>query len=613
MQEEEHVELLMFFLYILNHIHRVTVKRLAHEKNKKNENGVPVLLILPELLSLERRKPQFSQANFPFANTYEATLLALRLVKGVQAPNHHIPFSPLENMLNTKEGILSDQFTLVYDGELLDDNRTLASLGIQSESMLYLVLNPRDEVSVSVKMQSREILKLKVKVLQTFQDIEAIVQSMACKEDRVLDVKNKISDKQGVPVRFIHLIFGSRKQLVDDRDLASYNVEKDSILCESFEMFDLWTFLVGLGEGANLPICSRIGSDILDFFQAHYHHHTYQSPLPLGWVESWVGGGILCFKLFFSRSLALHGSTNIIDANAALLWFFTSDFAVKRGTTTVAWKSFKHASVFQVCKEDWVLDVKNKISDKEGFPVRDICLIFGRRTLEDDRDLTCYNVKKDSILRLHTIGMVSKQLQPDLAFSFLGFLLVTENIENSADCLTRLDIALFLLMIRLDEGKSGNWNWILPFLGNLGSFFKVLHTIRDVKAVIWSFVCFVDIDEQDLTYAEKLLENSKTLAYYNIKENSLLEMLPFTYQIFLMDLDGKTHFLRVCKKDRVRDVKSKILHRFGVPVHWYNLAYAGKILKDHEDLAMYNTVKHSHLHVVFEVSYQSFSKYHFNL
>ncbi|KAF7145681.1 hypothetical protein RHSIM_Rhsim04G0171400 [Rhododendron simsii] len=79
---------------------------------------------------------------------------------------------------------------------------------------------------------------------------------------------------------------------------------------------------------------------------------------------------------------------------------------------------------------------------------------------------------------------------------------------------------------------------------------KVLHTIRDVKAVIRSFVCFVDIDEQNLTYTGKLLENSKTLAYYDIKENSLIEMLPFTYQIFLMDFDGKTHFLRVCKEDR---------------------------------------------------------------
>ncbi|XP_058195915.1 uncharacterized protein LOC131312223 [Rhododendron vialii] len=449
MQEEEHVELLTFFSYIPNHIHRVTVKQLAHEKNRKNENGISVLLIPPELLSLERRKPQFSQANFPFANSYhQATLLALYLVKGVQAPNHHIPFSPLENMLNyfpygklgllyveygsdfktdypwkagysgqlkltstnpspilskqmnkgislaacspaaqkylvqlapltldavvrkymrglrvgamlgtqtthatphptetaaiscyfyhlikglglpniamdstedemkvylkviktvalkvktsettrklkalfhdkegtpenlqelffsvkqleddhklvdhgirtnstlhlylqaidmikllvyipsnekileleakthesveniklliqTKEGILSEQFTLVYGGELLDDNRTLASLGIQSESMLHLVFNPRDVVSVSVKMHSGEILKLKVKVLQTFQDIKAIVQSM-----------------EGFEAGAEDLTYAG-KLLEDSKTLACCNIKENSIL-----------------------------------------------------------------------------------------------------------------------------------------------------------------------------------------------------------------------------------------------------------------------------------------------------------------------------------------------------------------------------------------------
>ncbi|KAF7152014.1 hypothetical protein RHSIM_Rhsim01G0277400 [Rhododendron simsii] len=188
-------------------------------------------------------------------------------------------------LIQTKEGILSEQFTLFHKGELLEDNRTLTSLGIQSESMLYLVLKPRDVVSVSVKMQSGEILKLKVKVLQTVQDLKAIVQSMVgfvagvvdltyagklledsktlaccnikensllemllltfeifvkdvigrnyvlevCKGDKVLDVKKKMSDKQGMPVSNIRLIFAC-EQLVNDRYLATYNVEKDSIL-----------------------------------------------------------------------------------------------------------------------------------------------------------------------------------------------------------------------------------------------------------------------------------------------------------------------------------------------------------------------------------------------
>lgn len=184
-------------------------------------------------------------------------------------------------------GILSDQFTLFSGGQLLEDNKTLASLDIQSESMLYLVLNPRDVVSVSVKMQSGEILKLKV--MHTVQDLKAIVQSMAgfvagsedltcagsylrirrlwlvvtsrrtpfyilpwtfkvfvkdlcgkchvlkvCKEGRVLDVKIKFSEERGAPLSDISLIFACRV-LEDDLDLASYNVEKDSIIRKYLE------------------------------------------------------------------------------------------------------------------------------------------------------------------------------------------------------------------------------------------------------------------------------------------------------------------------------------------------------------------------------------------
>ncbi|KAF7154211.1 hypothetical protein RHSIM_Rhsim01G0277500 [Rhododendron simsii] len=115
-------------------------------------------------------------------------------------------------LVYTKEGILSDQFTLVYGGELLGDNRTLASLSIQSESILYLVLNPRDEVSISVKMQSGEILKLKVKVLQTCQDIKAIVQSM-------------VGFESGAEI-----LTYAGKLLEDSKTLACCNIKEKSLL-----------------------------------------------------------------------------------------------------------------------------------------------------------------------------------------------------------------------------------------------------------------------------------------------------------------------------------------------------------------------------------------------
>lgn len=99
--------------------------------------------------------------------------------------------------------------------------------------------------------------------------------------------------------------------------------------------------------------------------------------------------------------------------------------------------------------------------------------------------------------------------------------------------------------------------------------------------------------DENLTYAGELLEDSKTLACYNIKEYSLLEMLALTFQIFVKEFCGKTQVLKVCKEDWVLDVKFKISDRQGLPVGNIRLTFAGKVLKDDRDLASYNVKKDS--------------------
>ncbi|KAF7151231.1 hypothetical protein RHSIM_Rhsim02G0040800 [Rhododendron simsii] len=160
-------------------------------------------------------------------------------------------------LIQTKEGIISDQFTLFYKGELLEDNRTLTSLGPQGNSSEYgaedltyagkLLEDSKTLACCKIKENSLlEMLPLTFKIFVKGSIGEAQVLKV-CKGDRVLDVKKKISDKEGMPVNNIRLIF-SGKQLVNDQDLATCNVEKDSFLCESLEMFELfWWALSKIG------------------------------------------------------------------------------------------------------------------------------------------------------------------------------------------------------------------------------------------------------------------------------------------------------------------------------------------------------------------------------
>ncbi|KAM7485381.1 hypothetical protein LguiA_001390 [Lonicera macranthoides] len=118
----------------------------------------------------------------------------------------------IKSKVSAKEGILSDQYSLFHAGMLLDNLRTLGSLGIRGESTLHLVFNPRDVLSVSVKVPNGEIVKMEVKLLYTVRDVKAVVGSMA-----------------GFPVGDQCLIYEGKK-LEDSKTLALYDLKEDSVL-----------------------------------------------------------------------------------------------------------------------------------------------------------------------------------------------------------------------------------------------------------------------------------------------------------------------------------------------------------------------------------------------
>ena len=404
-------------------------------------------------------------------------------------------------------------------------------------------------------------------------------------------LKEKISDIDEIPVKYIRLISGG-KQLEDDRALAYYNISNNSTITVVLSLNRFRKISIKTIDGKILNFDVK-PSDSIEIIKQKIKDEEGLEPNQ--------------FHLFFGKFLLKN------DKNLFRCDFFSETFIkiIPNGIIQIENLQGKIINI-EAKYSDRIETIKEKIKDKEGLSTIHFHLLFDNKILQDDKTLEDYGISSESIVNMIQKDILKIRTLEDKIINIEAKPFETiENIKEKIKEKEKLEQCRCELIFegrQLEDRKTlDHYNInetsliyfkyyiIIEIILNVNDekeinlFVETKDTIGKIKQKI-NNIEGIFPNRYKLKFKEIELKDNKTIEEYDIGNKDILHLFQIDkIQIQVENILAQKILINVEYLDtEISLIKEKIKDKEGILSDKYKLIYKGTKLEDNKTLEDYS-------------------------